>query len=253
MMAEPFFSCVVPVKGDRPFLKDALSSLWAQGLGNDLEIIVQDADVENDLGQSDGINKGFAKASGKWFFWLNADDMLLPNTLSKVRKAIEEAPKTRWVCADTLYIDSNNRITDASRWAKWRWCYRCLAPVWSGGPSAFFNRELWSQYGGCRIDLRYVMDIDLWTRWARRGEKFIAMEQYAWAFRRHKGSLTGNDLDNPSKRYEYYRMLKDNGLHAHRFAKWALRIARFCDGSIFQQFADGKRLKGKNVLDYILP
>ena len=38
----PFFSCVIPVKGERPFFKDALASLEAQGLGEDLEIIVQD-------------------------------------------------------------------------------------------------------------------------------------------------------------------------------------------------------------------
>jgi hypothetical protein len=41
-MSRPLFSCVIPVKGDRPFFKDALASLEAQGMGEDLEIIVQD-------------------------------------------------------------------------------------------------------------------------------------------------------------------------------------------------------------------
>lgn len=53
-------------------------------MGDDLEIIVQDGDVEPDAGQSDALNKGFAKAKGEWLFWLNADDILLPEALERV-------------------------------------------------------------------------------------------------------------------------------------------------------------------------
>ena len=72
------------MKGDRPFFKDALASLESQGMCEDLEVIVQDGDVEPDSGQSDALNKGFAKATGEWLFWLNADDVLLPGALKKV-------------------------------------------------------------------------------------------------------------------------------------------------------------------------
>ena len=88
MSHTPLFSCVIPVKGDRPFFGEAVDSLKAQGLGDDVEIIVQDADVEPDAGQSDALNKGFAKAKGEWLFWLNADDVLLPGALGKVRDFI---------------------------------------------------------------------------------------------------------------------------------------------------------------------
>ncbi len=42
-MKSPLFSCVIPVKGERPYFDEALESLLLQGLGDDLEIIVQDA------------------------------------------------------------------------------------------------------------------------------------------------------------------------------------------------------------------
>ena len=41
---KPLFSCVMPVKGPRPYMEEALASLSAQGMGDDLEVIVQDAD-----------------------------------------------------------------------------------------------------------------------------------------------------------------------------------------------------------------
>ena len=44
-MNNPLFSCVIPVKGDRPFFGEAIGSLKGQGLGDDLEIIVQDGGV----------------------------------------------------------------------------------------------------------------------------------------------------------------------------------------------------------------
>ena len=66
----------------------ALESLRNQGMGDDLEIIIQDADVEPDAGQSDALNKGFAKAKGEWLFWLNADDVLMPGALKKVKEMV---------------------------------------------------------------------------------------------------------------------------------------------------------------------
>lgn len=44
-MKRPLFSCVIPVKGERPYFDEALESLLSQGMGDDLEIIVQDGDV----------------------------------------------------------------------------------------------------------------------------------------------------------------------------------------------------------------
>ncbi len=43
-MNKPLFSCVMPVKGKRPFFGEAIDSLRAQGLGDQLEIILQDGD-----------------------------------------------------------------------------------------------------------------------------------------------------------------------------------------------------------------
>ena len=178
MKSIPLFSCVVPVKGDRPFIGEALDSLIMQGFGDKLEIIVQDGDIEPDLGQSDALNKGFAKAHGEWLFWLNADDVLLPGSLTKVEKLItcklHNKTPLNWISGDTVYMDECGFVNDVRTDAKWRPWFGTKLSAWTGGPSAFFKRSLWSRLGGVDVNLKYVMDIDLWTRWARSGECFSA-------------------------------------------------------------------------------
>lgn len=41
--------------------------------------------VEKDSGMSEGINRGFRKARGKWVMWLNTDDRLLPGLWRRSR------------------------------------------------------------------------------------------------------------------------------------------------------------------------
>ena len=142
MSHTPLFSCVIPVKGDRPFFGEAIDSLKAQGLGDDLEIIVQDADVEPDVGQSDALNKGFAKARGEWLFWLNADDVLLPGALKSLESRFKslEFKDAEWFAGGTRYIDDKGRVIGSKFDKRWHpWLYRHL-PVWTFGPSSFFKK-----------------------------------------------------------------------------------------------------------------
>ena len=46
-MIRPLFSCVVPVKGARPFFDEAIESLRGQGLGDELEIVIQELKIIN--------------------------------------------------------------------------------------------------------------------------------------------------------------------------------------------------------------
>ena len=106
----------------------ALASLRNQGMGNDLEVIVQDADVEPDEGQADALNKGFAKANGEWLFWLNADDVLLPGALKRIvrlfdcseistdRRSLCEAKSLEWCSiAETVSVRPSDEAASGSR------------------------------------------------------------------------------------------------------------------------------------------
>ena len=245
-MNNPLFSCVIPVKGDRPFFGEAVDSLKAQGLGDDLEIIVQDADVEPDAGQSDALNKGFAKAKGEWLFWLNADDVLLPGALKKVLDRINRIDRINWIAGDTVYLDEKGIVKDVRTDAKWRSWFGKKLSVWTGGPSAFFRRELWEKRGGFAADLKYAMDIDLWTRWAKAGERFVGLGDYVWGFRMHGESKTGSGRFAAEQAKELAAIDDRYGVSTMGFWRNVTRLASFVDGTWAKRRLDTRRLNGRH-------
>lgn len=251
-MKKPLFSCVIPVKGPRPYFDEALESLLSQGMGDDLEIIVQDGDVESDKGQSDALNKGFAKAKGEWLFWLNADDVLLPDALGKVRdfiNRVERVERVEWIAGDTVYLDHGGIARDVRTDAKWYpWLGKKLS-VWTGGPSSFFRRELWERYGGFNVDLKYVMDIDLWTRWAKKGVKFKSVGRYVWGFRVHEGSKTMGGRNEKSHYEERAEVLKSHGLYKQQGWRNLTRMCSLLNGGWFKRLRDRKSFFGINWRD----
>jgi glycosyltransferase involved in cell wall biosynthesis len=236
---------VIPVKGDRPFWGEAIDSLKAQGLGDELEIIVQDADIEPDAGQSDALNKGFAKARGEWLFWLNADDVLLPGALKKVLDRINRIDRINWIAGDTMYLDEKGIVKDVRTDAKWRSWFGKRLSVWTGGPSAFFRRELWEKRGGFAADLKYAMDIDLWTRWAKAGERFVGLGDYVWGFRMHDESKTGSGRFAAEQAKELAAIDARYGVSTMGFWRNVTRLASVLDGGWSKRKSDTARLNGR--------
>ena len=250
------FSCVMPVKGLRPYMDEALESLRNQGLGDDLEIIIQDGDVELDKGQSDALNKGFAKAHGEWLFWLNADDVLLPGALKAVKERasgfrfqVSGEKGIDWIAGNMMYIDANGKVIDC-RWdLGWKCAFSGL-PVQVYGPSSFFRRELLETCGGFDETLRVCMDTDMWTRFREHGYWFHRLPRYVWGFRRHAGSLTKSVRKAPeemSRQAAETKAMHDR--HGLRFSKFDLlraRTVRTLDGSYLKSAFDTFRYRGRD-------
>lgn len=263
------FSCVIPVKGYRPFLNAALASLRpeVQGIAADeIEVIVQDADVEPDKGQSDALNKGFKKARGEWLFWLNSEDMLLPKSLAKVKEFLTQRSQdcdtihfadasacgrdksesvahfgTCWVVGDEVFIDKAGKVVGASVGNRWHdSLYRHAVPH-VHGPSAFFRRELFDRVGGFDESLNICMDWDLWIRFMKAGARQVRVPEFLWAQRRWEGSKTqriggvkGEELRR--HREEIERMLKKNEFEITRWGVWKLRIWRMLSGCYWKEW-----------------
>ena len=259
-MKNPLFSCVIPVKGSRPYFNEAMESLRSQGLDDpaspqgyaatgELEIIIQDADVEPDCGQSDAFNKGFAKAKGEWIFWLNADDVLLPGALKAVRELIaRKGDGISWIAGNVCYIDESDRVRRCLSERGWKRFYDGL-PVRTYGPSSFFRRELLERCGPFDTSLHYCMDTDLWCKFRAAGLWYEKLPRYVWGFRVHEGSKTSGALKGvvPPRMQEEVRLVAERaGVNHWGLRNALIRTVRLLDGSTAKSVLDTIRFRERS-------
>ncbi len=125
-----------------------------------------------DAGQSDAINKGFARATGDVVAWLNSDDVYLPGALDTVARTLRESG-ARWCFGQCRVIDEQDReIRRAIAWYKNRLSRRyslrrLLTKDFIPQPATFFRRDLLLEAGPLDPALSYAMDYDLWLRFGR--------------------------------------------------------------------------------------
>ena len=125
---------------------------------------------EKDRGQTDAINKGFARANGDILGWINSDDTYEPGAVAAAAKFLQEHPKVGMVYGDCNYINENGRVIGKFHSAQTN--YRLLRQGFTHIPqqTMFFRADLWKQVGPLDPSFYFAMDYDLWTRIASRTE-----------------------------------------------------------------------------------
>ncbi|HEY3344734.1 MAG TPA: glycosyltransferase family 2 protein [Anaerolineaceae bacterium] len=145
--------------------------------------------AEKDQGQTDAINKGFARARGKYLAWLNSDDVYQPGVVSEAVSYLETHPDVGLVYGDANFIDENDRVigrfparqTDLARLRR--------GYVHIPQQSAFFRADLWHAVGPLDPSFYFAMDYDLWVRLARVTQ--LRYLRRVWAnFRLHTDAKT---------------------------------------------------------------
>lgn len=144
---------------------------------------------EQDHGQTDAINKGFARARGTYLAWLNADDRLKPYAVREAIDFLQANPNTGMVYGDAEYIDAAGRVVGRFPAAQTDYARLCRGYVHIPQQAAFWRSDLWRQVGPLDATFTFAMDYDLWMRLAK-----ISQLQYVprtWAeFRLHADSKT---------------------------------------------------------------
>ncbi len=145
---------------------------------------------EKDRGQTDAINKGFARATGDILAWINSDDTYEPGAVSAAVKYLLEHPEAGMVYADCNYINEDGRAIGRFPAAQTDLPRLRRGYVHIPQQTMFFRADLWKQVGPLDPSFYFAMDYDLWTRIAARSElKYLAGQ--VWAnFRIHTSGKT---------------------------------------------------------------
>lgn len=215
----PKISVVTPCYNAVDFIEQTVVSVLAQHYPN-LEYIVMDGGSndgtqevvnrysehltlisEPDKGQSDALNKGFARATGTILSWINGDDMLAPGALFRVALAFSLNDADMVAGEVALFRDDRFIKQHATAATPGPLPLNDLLDLdggWNAGlffyqPEVFFTRDIYDSAGG-RIDttLHYSMDFDLWVRMAQAGARIHPIGgEIAW-FRIHEEQKTAD-------------------------------------------------------------
>lgn len=185
----PLVSIVTPSYNQSQFLEETILSVLSQDYEN-IEYIIIDGgstdgsiDIINkykdkisywvsepDSGQSQAINKGWRKSKGEVIGWLNSDDTLLPNTISKVVNYFKYNKDMHLCYGDCYIIDQKSRMLHYWKAGNYDLTKALLtASHIIPQPGSFMRRNVLGLVGELKEDSHILMDLDYWLRLATVG------------------------------------------------------------------------------------
>jgi glycosyltransferase involved in cell wall biosynthesis len=211
----------------RDYLQEALESVLSQEYP-DLEYIVVDPGstdgsrelilsygdriaatiFEPDRGAAEGLNRGFGKATGDIYGFLNADDILFPGSLKRVAEFFRNHPDCDMVMGNGYKIDGQGRKIRhyvARDFSVRRFFY--------GGTqwlqqSTFFREALFKRSHGFNVANRTSWDGELFVEMAGLGANIGYLNYDLGGFRIHASSISGSGRLNEQYQQDCRRIFK---------------------------------------------
>ncbi len=204
----PLVSIVTPSFNQAPFLEATILSVLEQNYprleyiivdggstDGSQEIIARYADrlawwvSEPDLGQTDAINKGFARAGGEILAWLNSDDTYEPGAVVEAAAYLQAHPEIGLVYGDANFINAAGQVVGQFDARQTSYSRLRRGGVYIPQQASFFRASLWQEVGPLDPSFFFAMDYDLWVRLAACAP--VVYHPHLWAnFRLHGSAKT---------------------------------------------------------------
>lgn len=191
------------------FLEQAIRSVVEQD-HDDIEFIVVDAGstdgsreiieryrdriativFEPDDGPPDGLNKGFALATGDVCATIDADDGLLPGALRRVVAAFRDRPHVDVLCGHGYLIDGEGRVLQTCRQNRFdgrRFVYGGCTYLQQ---ATFARRQAFLDVGGFNTQNFTCWDGEHHLAMWLAGKTFDVLDEYLAVWRRHEAAIT---------------------------------------------------------------
>jgi glycosyltransferase involved in cell wall biosynthesis len=140
---------------------------------------------EKDQGMSDGINRGFRKATGDWVMWLNTDDYLLPGALTRMLAFAAHHPEADVIYGDTDFVDAAGKLLRHKREHAFYFNMLLYYGCYIQSTATFLRRRVIEAGQLLNIDYRVCMDFEYYVRLSRLGYRFAHLPAPLAAFRWH--------------------------------------------------------------------
>jgi glycosyltransferase involved in cell wall biosynthesis len=206
----PKISIITPSYNQGDYIKQTIESVLGQGYPN-LEYIIIDGGSndntlkiirryekylhylvsERDNGQSDAINKGFARATGDVINWLNSDDYYYPGALSHVGEMFRDISINVYSGRSRVFSESHEYLstgidiypTNLEKTIGWARIDQ---------PETFFRKSVWDLLGPLDQRFHFVMDREFWIHYllVYGLDGILKDDELLVNFRHHDGSKT---------------------------------------------------------------
>ena len=239
-MSKVTFSIATPTRNALHKLKRCAGSVRGQQRA-DVEHLVQDACSndgtsdwlemhwpagavsEPDSGMYDAINRAWARSSGRYLSWLNADEQYLPGTLDRVEAAFVAHPQVEVLFANYLVVDAEGLAVALRREIPLRRFLVANTFLNAQSCTLFFRRSL-VERGLLKLDssLRYAADMELVLRLLKHGVRCRHVNEVWSLF----GIDGGNLSTHPGALLETERVAREYGALAFKPLRLLAMAAR---------------------------
>jgi glycosyltransferase involved in cell wall biosynthesis len=156
---------------------------------------------EPDNGPTDGLNRGFAVATGDIYGFLNSDDILYPGAVKRIVEAFRKNPGIDLVSGHAIIIDGKGRYirrcySEKGSLRKYAYGTSVLMQ-----PSTFFTAGIFKMVSGFNAENRTNWDGELFTDMRLHGAKFAVINELLSGYRLQPESITSSKkLDDGIKK-----------------------------------------------------
>ena len=207
----PVLSVVTPVRNSAAYLPHALDSvanltvphehIVIDGGSTDgtVELLEKRGDPqiqwisEPDRGQTQAVNKGFARASGELLAWLNGDDELISDAVDRAVSYLQQHDDVGAVFGGMHVLYEQGVVRRRYQPGRYSWRRYLIMGDYIPTPSIIFRRSLLDEVG--MLDEKYVdaADYDFYLRVFERCQ-VARMPEALIRFRYHPESKTAKDV-----------------------------------------------------------
>jgi glycosyltransferase involved in cell wall biosynthesis len=165
--------------------------------------------LQPDKGPPDGLNAGFARATGEIFGFLNSDDYLLPGALEKICPLFEKSGGNTFFSAGGFIenLDGKLQPVNPTQMKLYPMLYGACTVFQQG---TFFTSAMFDKVGGFCIENGTCWDGQLFCDLLAAGFAHEVIDAQVAVFRLHENSISGSNRLVDAYRADLRKIFRSN-------------------------------------------